>query len=447
MCDTSSQLDKKEGVAMKKRTSILWVILALTSISGLIAAGPLHASVEIKIAAFSGTPADALVVMAKKFEKETGIKVQVSPFTYRALFEKEVSIATAKSPAFDIFFMDNHWLPYMIMNGYIVALDEEFSYVRDPDIPPNIQDDSSWPPPRGPVPPGQKGKEQHIYGLPIAANSIVCPVRKDILAEHDLPVPETWSDVRVMAEKVYKPGEFWGYLHRGERGNSVVADTLPIIWSYGGQIFDEDWNCAINNKKSVQAFELLMELLEYAAPGAGNFGASEILAEFLGGRAMMTVVWPGDMAVDMEDPEKSASAGKLEWTQVPKGPVGSTTMLGIWNAGISAFSEHKWAAYSFLQWITSRKIMREYALKGGIPGRISVFEDPELSAKYPWYPVQARTFATAEWRPKTPYWPQIEDILGIYFNKIVVKDMEIEPALNKAAEEIDSLMKEKGYRQ
>ncbi len=49
--------------------------------------------------------------------------------------------------------------------------------------------------------------------------------------------PGSWDDVLANAKKFSKPG-FVGYVVRGKATNPVVADFLPILRSFGGDVFD-----------------------------------------------------------------------------------------------------------------------------------------------------------------------------------------------------------------
>ena len=35
-------------------------------------------------------------------------------------------------------------------------------------------------------------------------------------------------------------GRYFGYVFRGGQGNPVVADFMPLFWSYGANLFNED---------------------------------------------------------------------------------------------------------------------------------------------------------------------------------------------------------------
>src|SRR5947208_16741949 len=81
-------------------------------------------------------------------------------------------------------------MPKFGSEGWLVPLDSTFGYKRDNDIFPVVYDLRSWPPPRGPVPPGEASKPRHIYAITLMGNV------EFLLYDKDLDyAPTTWNDV------------------------------------------------------------------------------------------------------------------------------------------------------------------------------------------------------------------------------------------------------------
>jgi multiple sugar transport system substrate-binding protein len=75
----------------------------------------------------------------------------------------------------------------------------------------------------------------------------------------------------------------------------------------------------------------------------------------------------------------TAVEGKVAWHPGPKGPDGSlATNQWIWSLGMSAKSERKSAAWTFLQWATGKEHLRYAALEQQHidPVRASIVADP-----------------------------------------------------------------------
>jgi multiple sugar transport system substrate-binding protein len=264
--------------------------------------------------------------------------------------------------------------------------------------------------------------------------------RNDIITEQ----PETIADlISALEENADPDNGLYGYVHRGARGNPIVTNFNAWNWSYGGDIFDDQWNVVVNQPKSVQALTDYISLLPLAPPGAANFNADEVGAAMLNGSSLAAIVWPA-FNTQIDDPTKSKVSGQIAVVPFPKGEV-QTSQIGNWLLAIPAASQHKEAAFDFIQFATSADVMKQAAMAGAPPTRISVFTDPELVEQFWWYPAHMEALGNATWRPRTPEWNQVEDILGTYLSNAIIGDMEPQAALDQAAEEITAVMERAGY--
>ena len=88
--------------------------------------------------------------------------------------------------------------------------------------------------------------------------------------------PASYDDVLANAKAQNKPGSLAGYIIRGKATNPVVADFLPILWSQGGDVFDENWNVVLDNDASKAAIAFLVnDLKGVAQTDPGSTDASD----------------------------------------------------------------------------------------------------------------------------------------------------------------------------
>jgi multiple sugar transport system substrate-binding protein len=419
--------------------------------AGAVATAPLfHApavvraqGVTLNILVPQGALADGLIKMAPKFEEETGNSIEVAAFPYADLQQKTVTLTQVQSDEFDMFFVDDPWMPNIKPATSAVAIDAEYGYERDPDIFEVSYDVFTWPPPYGPVPESvrEQGLEPHLYGLPVVGNVILYAIRDDVLEEQGLEIPETWDDALAIAEAVYDPdAPFYGWTARQAGGN---VDSIPILWSLGGDILDDNFNVILDNEAGLRTFTLVNDLAQFGPEGLVTYQTNEFAADFLAGRAMMGLTWPGDTLVIMEDPEQSESAGKLHYMNSPAGEPGGTgaSVLGNWGLVLNVASQNRDASYEFMTWLTAKENSIEYARNGGIPFRKSDLENPELVAQFPWYPAQAEASAAPpKWRPRTTAGGEILDLYGQAIQRMVGGEQSPEEALTQAADEIRQFM-------
>jgi len=84
--------------------------------------------------------------------------------------------------------------------------------------------------------------------------------------------------------------------------------------------------------------------------------------------------------------------------------------------------------------------MKRSAQRGNPPTRKSLFQDPELVAKYPAYPAQLSSLESSRPRPRTTYWNEIENAFRIFLSKANSGDLTAAEAMNQANAEIEKIL-------
>jgi multiple sugar transport system substrate-binding protein len=437
---------------MKRSRNLLWTIIGLLVVTSMLltACGgddeEAAEDVTIKVLLVQGPLADGLVGLNDTFTEETGIKVETVPLPNSDMFAKINSLALSKSSEVDVIFADDPWMPNIASTGLSVNLTEEYGATRDtPDVTDVSYDVFSWPPPYGPIPKDfQTGESSDLHALVVQGNVIMFYVRKDILDERGLDVPETWQDVLDIAEQVHCPDcdpPLFGYNVRG----NASSDQIALLWSLGGDIFDDDFNVIIDNEAGCAAFELYEKLAKYLPPGGNTYGTTEMVAEVVAGRAMAGIGWPGDAYAAFENEVESEVAGKMHYMPLPAAVPGGphVSMIGHWGLVLNSYSEHKEAAWKYIEWMHYNENQAiEFARAGGIPFRESVFLDPELVKEKPWFEAQfAALKVPPKWRPRSTQATGIAgSIIQPAFSAIGAGELTGAQACKQAGEEIRAAM-------
>lgn len=432
---------------MKRRTVVIVMMLSLIA-SMAMAGGKEEVSKPsgkpdvLTIAGVAGNETLGLKAVIPRWEKETGIKVKLVEFPYNTLFEKIVTTMDAGQATFDLIMADDIWLPKFNSEEWLVPLDEVFGYQKDPDIYEVTYFAATWPPPSGPIVPGDENKARHLYALSILGNLQFFGYRSDLVSK-----PETWEDVIANAEKVADPQKsLYGFALRAASGEAAGMEFFPIMYSYGGRLFDDNWKVTVNSPEMLEALKIYQKLAKLSPPGVANYDAAERSREMAAGRAAQIITWPHEAAGFMENPDVSQVVGKVVYGAPPKGPEGSFPFLGNWMMGISKDSENKDAAYEFLIWVTSADVQMEYALTGSPSVRKSVLTDPKMNEKFSYFRATAEAYsAPPVVLPRTPEYMAVITMWGIHLNAIVAGLETPEEALKKAASEIETHLREAGY--
>ncbi|HUI69697.1 MAG TPA: extracellular solute-binding protein [Spirochaetia bacterium] len=373
-----------------------------------------------------------------------GIQVEVVAAPYSNIYEKEVLDLSQKTGLYDIVLLDDPWFTQFAESKWLTNLTPYFVAAGQGGLSSDFIDKSTaickYPYATG-----------LIYAFPAVGNAQMFFYRKDILAQQGMPNgPSTWDDVYAVGKKISDNGggTMFGYVLRGTQGNPVVADFMPILWSFGARMFSPDFKqVTLNTPQALNAVNFLAKLVSIAPPGSASFDAQQLATFELEGNAAMMINWPA-FAADFQDPSKSKVVGKIGYAPIPSEATVGSSEIGHWLAAIPAASKNKQAAFDFLQWATSAEGQKTGVLSfGNPPTRKSVFTDPQLLAmpQFSYFPTLLQAISNSTPRPRIANWNEVENTFGIYLSKVVAGTMTAQAALAGAQADVTALMKKAGY--
>lgn len=428
-----------------KTLSRLLLVVGIVALSLVGIARPATAATKIVVAVVQGVEDQGIKAVTPDWEKKTGNSVELIELPYPNLQEKVFTDAQAGAGSYDVIMIDDPWMPFLAHGdgkaSYLTPL-ESLGYKVDTDFVQRSLDVASWPPPSGPRLPGTaKDAKSQLYALPALGNVQLFWYRKDILTTP----PATIQDLmKAVTEKSDSKNGVYGFTVRGKKGNPVVTDFNAWNWTYGGDIFDDNWKVIVNGPKSVQALKDELSMAKLSPPGVADADAQDQAVALLNGSTLAGIIWPAFNA-QIDDASKSKVSGKIAVVPFPKGEK-QTSQLGNWLLAIPAAAKNKDVALDYITWVTSEAVMKQWVNQTGVPPtRTSVFKDPDLVKKYWWQEANLTALGNATWRPRTPEWSKVEDILGTYLSKAIAGDMEPQAALDAAAKEITDVMDRAGY--
>jgi multiple sugar transport system substrate-binding protein len=428
-----------------KRATVLLLGAVLSACSATSSPGASGggggSNVTLTIAAVQGVEDTGLKALAPMYTEKTGVKIEIVEAPYPELYSKLVNSFKANDSTYDLAMMDDPWMPKFGTDGSLSDLGA-LGIQQDSDIAQVVWDVGTWPPPRGPVPPSEKDKTKQLLGVTIVGNVEMFMYRKDLTDP-----PASYDDVLANAKAQNKP-DFAGYLIRGKATNPVVADFLPILWSFGGDVFDDSWNVVFDNEKSLAAVKFLVEDLKAVAeadPASTDAGDRDRLMAI--GQGYQSSTWPGEINTAVLDPASSKVIGKVGFIPIPQGPSGKGVgMMGNWMLGVPKASKNQQAAADFIKWMLEKDTQKTYAQNGGIPSRTSILKDASLTDANPYFPVLADALtAPPNWRPRTDQWNAVETIMGNHLNAALAGQETAQEVVDKASAEIRTLMQGAGY--
>jgi len=427
-----------------KRATVLLLGAVLSACGGSAASpgasGGGGSNVTLTIAAVQGVEDTGLKALAPMYTAKTGVKIEIVEAPYPELYSKLVNSFSANDSTYDLAMMDDPWMPKFGTDGSLSDLGA-LGIQQDSDIAQVVWDVGTWPPPRGPVPPSEKDKKAALLGVTIVGNVEMFMYRKDLTDP-----PASYDDVLANA-KAQNKSDFAGYLIRGKATNPVVADFLPILWSFGGDVFDDSWKVVFDNDKSLAAVKFLVDDLKAVAqadPASSDAADRDRLMAI--GQGYQSSTWPGEINTAVLG-EGTTVKGKVGFIPIPKGPSGKGVgMMGNWMLGVPVASKNQQAAADFIKWMLEKDTQKTYAQNGGIPSRTSILKDASLTDANPYFPVLADALtAPPNWRPRTDQWNAVETIMGNHLNAALAGQETAQEVVDKASAEIRTLMTGAGY--
>src|SRR6266849_678921 len=397
---------------------------------------------QITLGSYADPALDILKdVLLPEFEKATGIRTEWVEADFSGWLQKALNDGQTKAGAFDIYVMDDLWVPRFAGAGYLANLDE-VGFPIDGDFVPSALDWGYWPPKTGLRQPGIDRKARSVlYSLPLISDCQLFFYRNDIYKNG---APSSWDDVLQMARQHSDPSRRqYGWVTRGVKGNPIMNSFFVLLHDFGGDIFGENWKVVFNSPQAVDALEFYLNLLRYAPPGVAEFDSDQEGATLLQGNAFAATIWTG-WCPQTDDPTKSRVVGKINFDVPPK-KVNQIAKLGLFMAGIAASAPHKTEALEFLKWFSSPSSQLRFARAGGTPFRTSAFKDEEARKKSRWLDAILRALTLGVPSPRTSDWSKVEDILGTELNKALLERGNAKKHLDAGAAEATGFLKSAGY--
>lgn len=313
----------------------------------------------------------------KEFEKVTGIKVIAENYSSGPLRRKLLMELGAKNKDLD-FYAGMQKTNYQYDNaGWIEPLDK---YLKNPSLTsPDYDYEDIFPRVRAII-------GGRTVGITTSCNPQVIMYRKDLFEKHNVKVPTTWKELEAAAKRLTLDTngdgktDIYGWIARMNQENT--APFANFVYSNGARYLDENRRPIFNSPEFVEGIKFYGKLMrEYGPPGAATIGWKEAIGAFAQGKGAMIVDISIFAKLIIENPKQSRVAGKVGYAPFPPGKPGmQVTIMPINTFHISKFSEKKEAAWYLLQYLTSKKNILDFIMKGLPVARRSAWKDPKFIA-------------------------------------------------------------------
>lgn len=372
--------------------------------------------------------------LVKEFEaKNPGIRLNLveGPNATDLVEQLYTSAFLLGDSPYDLVYMDIIWTPKFAAAGWLMDLSNRISQAQLAEFM------------AGDVSGGRyQGK---LYRIPVRSDVGMLYYRKDLLDQVKAQPPETFTELMQISQELQrqKKGAKWGYLWQGRQYEGTAATFVEVLKGYGGFWIDpRTGTVGLDQPAASQAVEFLRRTIQQGVSPAGvtTYGEEEVRRLFQSGDAVFMRSWP--YFWPLGSASDSPVRGKFAIKPMVHAPGKSSgACLGGWGLGIAKTTKHPEAAWKVVEFFTSEAIQRQLVLATGyVPSRRSLFNDPQIVAKYSYYPSLLKIVENSVLRPPIPQYEQASDILQRYLSAAFTGRLSSERAMKAAADETRHLL-------
>jgi len=325
-------------------TTVLGVVVALVgaACSGAGGGGGGGGTTTITVGSVDNPSMTDLKKLVPDFQSaHPDIKVNIVTLPEDQIRQQVTQDVATQSGKFDLF----------TIGTYEVPLWAKLNWLQD--LAPYIAKDPSYAP--DDLIPGVRkalSYNNDLYAVPFYGESSMLMYRKDLLSAAGVTMPDhpTWDQVAAAAKKV-NSSTVNGICLRGLPGwGEQLAPLDTVVNTYGGRWFDENWNAQLTTQPWHDALTFYTGLLKSAGePGAGSAGFTECLNAYNNGKVAMW--YDATVAASFFTGDAAKNSG---YAYAPTKVKDWSGWLWAWTLAMGAASKKKDAAWTFMDWATSK---------------------------------------------------------------------------------------------
>ena len=333
----------------------------------------------------------------------------------------------ARGSSIDVFPMDIIWPAEFGANGWTVPVDSKWpasdraNYLSGP-----LQGCT------------YNGK---LWAAPYRTDAGLIYYRKDIISTP----PTTWDELTTMAKAAAPSKAKFGYLWQGAQYEGLVCNFTEVLYGYGGSVLDpnDPKKVTVNSPEAMAALTLMAGWVGTISPRAvTTYKEEDSRSAWQDGDSAFMRNWPYAYSLG-NDPSTSKIANKFEVHPMLYGGSNTTghSSLGGWQYGINAFSKNPDASWKFIQHQLTPASQKTLAEQLSLTVTLkSIYTDPEVLAKNPFFAKLAPVFLTAQPRPVSPFYPDVSNAIQLRIHNALTKQASPADTLTALAADLQTIV-------
>ena len=223
---------------------------------------------------------------------------------------------------------------------------------------------------------------------------------------------------------------------------------MRVVWPFGGSLLDDKFKSNLMSKATQEGLQFRQDLAKIMPPGIVSYDHSEAVNALAQGQVSMITEWSAFYGT-LADPKTSKLGDCLAVAPEPSGPAGRLPALGGFSLAVAsqATEAQQKASWIFIQWATSEDIARAYVEAGGVSGRMSIYEQPDIKAKYKFVEPMVASWqkGVPEFRPRFPAWPAISEVVAEFGSKMQLGEVSTEEGAKQIGAKMEEILAKEGY--
>ena len=377
---------------------------------------------EILVSVWAGPHADLQKQVIQ--DGYTANKVTVDDVDYGNLKQKQLSSFQAASGSgnYDVVWVNSQWMKEYVDNGYIIPLDD---YIKESGLDMSIYS-------QGLLEGCQfDGK---TYGFPTYAQTLILAYDSEAFEQEGLEAPENMEELIAAAEHFKAKGS--GIAVPAKQGSAASTLFSQILFSEGGDYFDENGNLNLLSEEAVYAAECYDRLVENSIEGCLAWHHDEAAEAVRTKAAPIGIIMSG-LANQNSDPDKSLIVDTVKYAPLAgqDGTAAASNTFWVW--AVANNSANPKEAYDLCSWMASYDTEKTQTLADQQISAInSLSDDAEVVEKTPYLPVVMEQLTNGKMDPVLENWGTLKENLIVALSEIASTDAEPKTVLENLQEQM-----------
>ncbi len=372
-------------MARKRMTGLMAGAAALALVLGTNAVS----AQELTIFWAEWDPANYLQELVNEYTEETGVTVTVETTPWPDFQTKAFTEFNAKGDSYDMVVGDSQWLGAASTGGHYVDLTDFFKEhnVGEVMAPATVKYYSEY-----------DGK---YWAIPAEGDANGWAYRKDWFEDpkemeafkakygYDLAVPETYAQMRDIAEFFYRPdeGRYGIAIYTQNTYDGLMMGVESTLFSYGADLGDYSTyqvDGIVNSDAAVKSLEMYRDLYKFTPPNWAMTFFQEDNQAITEGLAAMSMNFFAFFPA-LANPAINPHADVTGYFANPKGPDGQQhAALGGQGISVISYSKNQEESMKFLEWFIKDETQKRWAELGGYTASKAILESDEFRKATPY---------------------------------------------------------------